>query len=85
MGSWMRIWRRGEVDPPLVLIVEKLAMCQGFVPNHMLFVGIVYSPEHVIEDCPDLLKKWEEKKTHCNMVHAEPHKIRRRMRRLMSG
>jgi hypothetical protein len=24
----------GEVDPPLVSIVEKLVMYQGFVPNH---------------------------------------------------
>jgi len=30
-----------------------------------------YSTEHVIEECPNLLKKWEETKTHCNMVHVE--------------
>jgi hypothetical protein len=33
-----------------------------------------YSPEHVTEDFPDLLKKWEDKKGNCNMVHVEPCK-----------
>jgi len=28
----------GEVDPPLVSIVEKLVMYQGFVPNHTCFL-----------------------------------------------
>jgi hypothetical protein len=37
-----------------------------------------YSPEHVTEDCPDLLKKWEDKKTNCNMVHAEPCKNKKK-------
>jgi hypothetical protein len=31
----------GEEDPPLSLIMDKLSMCQYFVPNHMLFVGII--------------------------------------------
>ena len=30
------------------------------------------SLEHVTKDCPDLLKKWEDKKGNCNMVHIEP-------------
>jgi hypothetical protein len=30
----------GEVDPPLVSIVEKLVIYQGFVPNHTCFVHI---------------------------------------------
>jgi len=29
----------GEVDPPLVLIKDKHAIYQDFVPNHVLFVG----------------------------------------------
>jgi hypothetical protein len=33
-----------------------------------------YSHEHVTEDYPNLLKKWEDKKTNYNMVHVEPHK-----------
>jgi hypothetical protein len=32
--------------------------------------GYCYIP--VTGDYPDLLKKWEEKKTHYNMVTAEP-------------
>jgi hypothetical protein len=28
----------GEVNPPLSSTVDKLAMCQGFLPNHMCFV-----------------------------------------------
>jgi len=36
--------------------------------------GYFYSPEHVTEDCPNLLKKWEKKKEHFNMVTVEPHK-----------
>jgi hypothetical protein len=35
--------------------------------------GYCYNLEHVTKDYPDLLKKWEEKKTHCNMVTTEPH------------
>jgi hypothetical protein len=31
----------GEVDPPLFLIVERLAMCQGSLPNRAIYVGIV--------------------------------------------
>jgi hypothetical protein len=31
----------GEEDPPLVSIVERLVMYQGFVPNHACFVHIV--------------------------------------------
>jgi hypothetical protein len=31
-----------------------------------------YSPKHVTEDFLYLVKKWEEKKMHCNMVHADP-------------
>jgi hypothetical protein len=37
-----------------------------------------YSPEHVTEDCPNLLNKWEEKNTNCNMVHAEPCKNKKK-------
>jgi hypothetical protein len=37
-----------------------------------------YSPEHAIEDCPNLLKKCEEKKRHCNMVHVEPCKNKKK-------
>jgi hypothetical protein len=37
-----------------------------------------YSLEHVIEDCLDLVKKWEEKNMHCNMVHAEPRKNKKK-------
>jgi hypothetical protein len=49
-------------------------MCQDFVPNHMHSLWVlVIVPKHVTEDCPDLLKKWEEKKAHCNMVTTEPH------------
>jgi hypothetical protein len=59
----------GEANPPLVSIVDKLVMYQGFVPNHMCFVHTDIVHEHVIKDCPDLVKKWEEKKTHFNMVH----------------
>jgi hypothetical protein len=33
-----------------------------------------YSPEQVTEDCLGLLKKWEEKKGNCNMVHVKPCK-----------
>jgi hypothetical protein len=33
--------------------------------------GYCYNTKHVIEDFVDLLKKWEEKKAHCN---TEPHK-----------
>jgi hypothetical protein len=34
----------------------------------------LYKPEHVTEDCPNLLKKWEDKKTNYNMVHDELRK-----------
>jgi hypothetical protein len=37
-----------------------------------------YSLEHVTKDYPDLLKKWEEKKMHCNMVHVEPCKNKKK-------
>ena len=37
-----------------------------------------YSPKHVIEDYHELVKKWEEKKMHCNMVHAEPCKSKKK-------
>jgi len=30
---------KGEVGPLFSLNVERLVMCQGFVPNHVLFVG----------------------------------------------
>jgi hypothetical protein len=63
----------GEEIPPLISILERLAMYQGFAPNHACFV-----PNHVTEECPNLLKKWEEKKTHCNMVHADPHKNKKK-------
>ena len=33
-----------------------------------------YNPEHVTKDNLDLVKKWEEKKMHCNMVHVNPWK-----------
>jgi len=36
-----------------------------------------YSPEHVTDDSPELLKKWDEKKTDCNMVHPESCKIKK--------
>jgi hypothetical protein len=62
----------GEVGPPLVSIVERLVMYQGFCTKPHVLCAYCYSPEHVIEDCPDLLKKWEENKMHCNMVHVEP-------------
>jgi hypothetical protein len=29
-----------EVDPPLVLTMDKLTMCYDFVPNHVLSMGI---------------------------------------------
>jgi hypothetical protein len=34
----------GEVDPPLVSIVERLVMYQGFVPNHVL-CGYLLQPQ----------------------------------------
>jgi hypothetical protein len=37
-----------------------------------------YSPKHVIEDYPELLKKWEDKKSSCNMVHVEPCKNKKK-------
>jgi hypothetical protein len=37
-----------------------------------------YSPEPVTEYYLELLKKWEENKTNCNMVHAEPHKNKKK-------
>jgi hypothetical protein len=37
-----------------------------------------YSPEHVTKDFSDLLKKWEENKTNCNMVHVEPCKNKKK-------
>jgi hypothetical protein len=37
----------------------------------MLYVGTIVSTKYVIEEFPDLLKKWEEKKEHYNMVTAD--------------
>jgi hypothetical protein len=34
--------------------------------------GYCYNLEHVTKDFPKLLKKWEKKKTHCNMMTVEP-------------
>jgi hypothetical protein len=34
----IEIMSKGEVDPTLVPIVEKLVTCNGFVLNHMCFV-----------------------------------------------
>jgi hypothetical protein len=36
--------------------------------------GYTPVPTHVTKECPNLLQKWEEKKTHCNMVTTEPHR-----------
>jgi hypothetical protein len=36
------------------------------------------SHEHVIENFPDLLKKWEDKKGNCNMVHVKPCKNKKK-------
>jgi hypothetical protein len=35
--------------------------------------GYHYSTDHATKEYLNLLKKWEEKKAHCNMVTAEPH------------
>jgi hypothetical protein len=59
---------KGEVDPPEIGHVLR------FCTNLCVLCAYCYSLEHVIEDYPDLVKKWEENKTHCNMVHAEPRK-----------
>jgi hypothetical protein len=37
-----------------------------------------YSLEHVTEDCHDLLKKWEEKKTNCNIAHVKSCKKKKK-------
>jgi hypothetical protein len=37
-----------------------------------------YSLKHVTKEYPYLVNKWEEKKTHCNMVHADPHKNKKK-------
>jgi hypothetical protein len=37
-----------------------------------------------MEECLDLVKKWEEEKMHCNMVHVEPHK-NKKVRKSMFG
>jgi hypothetical protein len=43
-----------------------------------MFCAYCYSPEHVTEDCPEILKKWEVKNTNCNMVHIETCKIKKK-------
>jgi hypothetical protein len=40
---------------------------------HMLY-AYFYSPKNFTEDYLDLLKKWEGKKSNCNIVHANPCK-----------
>jgi hypothetical protein len=61
-------------DPPHASIAVRLVMSHGSALSHMCSVHTCYSPKHVTEDCPDLLKKWEDKKGNCNMVHVEPCK-----------
>jgi hypothetical protein len=74
----------GEADPHLTLILEKLAMFQGFVPNRTALCGYFYNTKHVIEDCPDLLKKWE-KIRHIATWCMRASKNKKKDRRLMYG
>jgi hypothetical protein len=86
MGMVMdRGYGRGGGRPPTCFNCREIGHVSRFCTKPCMLCAYCYSPEHVTEDCPDLLKKWEDKKTNCNMVHAEPcTRIRRRMRRLMS-
>jgi hypothetical protein len=61
-----------EEDHPLVLIVVKVGHVSIFCTKpRALSVGTVQYMEHATEYFPNLLKKWEEKKAHCNMVTAQ--------------
>ena len=46
-------------------------MCRYFVPKKHALCGYYCRTKYVTEEFPDLLKKWEEKKEHYNMVTAD--------------
>jgi len=50
--------------------VEEDHVSRFLTKLHPLY-GYFYNTKHAIEDFLDLLKKWEEKKVHCNMVTAK--------------
>lgn len=59
--------------PPTCFNCGEIGLVSRFCTKPCMLCAYCYSPKHVTEDCLILVKKWEEKKIHCNMVHAEPH------------
>ena len=64
----------GEVEPPTCFNCKEIGHVSRFCTKIPMIYAYYYSPEHVMKDCPDLLKMREEKNTNCNMVHVDPHK-----------
>jgi hypothetical protein len=64
----------GGSIPPTCFNCSVIDHVSWFYTKSCVIYTYFYSPKHLIEDFPYLLKKWEEKKGNCNMVHVEPHK-----------
>jgi hypothetical protein len=63
-----------EKDPPTCFNYGDIGHVLIFCTKPHTLYRYFYSTEHVTEDCRDLLKKWEERKAHYNMVTTKPRR-----------
>jgi hypothetical protein len=76
--SYDRQYGRGVSRSPTCFNSGEIGHVSQFYTKPRMLCAYFYILENVTEDCLDLLKKWEDKKTNCNMVHAEPHKNKKK-------
>jgi hypothetical protein len=70
-GAMDEDMEEGEVEPTLFFNCGDIFHVSRFSTKQHSFFRYCYKPEHVTENFPKLLNKWEEKKKHCNMLTIE--------------